>query len=192
MQTQLNKTVNLLNNEKKNSFVLSGQIFGHSNEKSFDDSLAADFKYLPYLNGFCAQDNDDGLESYQFFYLSPLNEKQIIESDVHGNQTKNFKKKFDFSGKNERIIQVQGRLVKKSVSSSNGTNQTISVITGLEFISNEGRVSPLYSDELGEEFNEQYDGYTLGYVTGRSAQYIEQLQFIWYRTKETNSDEDYL
>ncbi|CAF1109626.1 unnamed protein product [Adineta ricciae] len=192
IQTQLNKTVNLLNNENKNSLVLFGQIFGHSNEKPFDDSLTLNFTSLPYLNGFCARDNDDGLESYQFFYLSPLNKKQIIESNVHGNQTKTFQKKFHFSEKNERIIQVQGRLVKKSLSSSNGTNQTISIITGLEFISNKGRISPLYSGELGEEFNEQYDGYTLGYVTGRSAQYIEQLQFIWYREKETNSDEDYL
>ena len=85
---------------------------------------------------------------------------------------------------------MQGRLVKKGVLSLNGTNQTISVITGLEFLSNKGRFSPLYSDELGETFSEQYDGYTLGYVTGRSAEYVEQIQFVWYRSIELNSDED--
>lgn len=67
--------------------------------------------------------------------------------------------------------------------SSNGTNITMSIITGIEFISTSGVVSPSYDGRLGDTFSEEFDGYTLGYVTGRSGQYIEQLQFFWYRTK---------
>jgi hypothetical protein len=62
----------------------------------------------------------------------------------------------------------------------------MSIITGIQFFTTRGRASPSYAGGLGDRFTEEVDGYTLGYVTGRSAQYIEQLQFIWYRTIETD------
>ena len=167
--------------------VFPGQIFGYSIERAFDDSSRSDFTSLPYLNGLYVRDNQDGLESYQFFYLSSRDQENSIESEVHGNQTRNFKRKFFFK-KNERIIRVQGRSVRKNLVSQNGTtSSSISIITGLEFVSHKNRKSPSYGGELGEVFSEEYDGYILGYIRGRSAQYVEQIQFVWYRTVELDS-----
>ncbi|CAF0884255.1 unnamed protein product [Adineta ricciae] len=187
LEEQKTKNEMIRINERKNSVVFPGQIFGYSIERAFDDSSRSDFMSLPYLNGLYVRDNQDGLESYQFFYLSSHDQENVIESEVDGNQTENFKRKFFFT-KNERIIRVQGRLVKKNLVSQNGTSRSISIITGLEFVSRKHRMSPSYGGELGEVFSEEYDGYMLGYIRGRSAQYVEQVQFVWYRTVELDSD----
>ncbi|UJR29315.1 hypothetical protein I4U23_010528 [Adineta vaga] len=176
-------------NHKSNLLIFLGQQFGDSNEKSFDDSLRSDFISSYFLNGIYAQDDGHGFESYQFFYLSPHDDRSVIDSNRHGNQTVDFRYKFYFS-KNEKINKVEGRLVKKDIPLPNGTNRSMTIITGLRFFSNEHRASPSYHYELGEEFSEEHKGYTLGYVTGRSAEYLEQVQFVWYRTLSQNSDED--
>ncbi|CAF1109640.1 unnamed protein product [Adineta ricciae] len=171
-----------------------GKKFGESNATKFDDSLRWNVNSLPYFYGFCPRVDSEGLESYQFFYASSQNQQPKIKSDVHGTQPKNSRSDFDFSEKNDRVIQVQGRLVKKSMLSPSGINQTINIITELEFISKTGRVSPLHiisvQKELSEKFSEEYEGYVLGYVTGRSAEYVEQIQFVWYRSIELESNED--
>jgi len=140
---------------------------------------------LHYLNGIYARDNNDGLESYQFSYLSSHDDGSPIESQIHGKQISNFKKKFAFE-KDDKINRVQGRIISENIVSPNGTNLTMSIITGIQFFTTRGRASPSYAGRLGDIFTEEVDGYTLGYVTGRSAQYIEQLKFFWYRTTETD------
>jgi hypothetical protein len=140
---------------------------------------------LHYLNGIYARDNNDGLESYQFSYLSSHDDGIPIESQMHGKQISKFKKKFAFE-KDDKINRVQGHIISENIVSPNGTNLTMLIITGIQFFTTRGRASPSYTGRLGDIFTEEVDGYTLGYVTGRSAQYIEQLQFIWYRTIETD------
>jgi len=59
------------------------------------------------------------------------------------------------------------------------------LIRSIQFFTTKGRKIPsAYEDEEDDEpFFEQYNGYSLGYVTGKSAQYVDQLQFYWYRTE---------
>jgi hypothetical protein len=33
-------------------------------------------------------------------------------------------------------------------------------------------------DQRGEMFTEEFEGYTLGYITGRAGRYINQLQLL--------------
>jgi hypothetical protein len=61
------------------------------------------------------------------------------------------------------------------------------LIRGIQFYTTKGRKIPSYKDEEDDQpFFEQYNGYILGYVTGKSARYIDQLQFYWYRTEAEN------
>ncbi len=124
--------------------------------------------------------DDDGLESYQFFYRSSYNSHQEIKSQFHGNEefVKIDEHKFD---ENEKINKVEGQIVKKIIVLDNGTNITKVLITGIQFSSTEDHASHSYDGPLGTSFSESFDGYTLGYVTGRADQYIEQIQFFWYR-----------
>jgi len=56
------------------------------------------------------------------------------------------------------------------------------LIGEIQFFTTKGRVSPSHHQEDGVIFIEQFEGYTLGYIAGRSGLFIDQLQFFWYRT----------
>jgi hypothetical protein len=112
-----------------------------------------------------------------------------IESDTRGNQTSKQVDKFDF-GKNGKINRVHFTIIHKKWISPNGTNLTREIIIGIRFHSDDaGQANPLFRNQMGEKCDEEFPGYTLGYVTGRAGLYIEQLQFFWYRTKDTKPNE---
>ena len=58
-------------------------------------------------------------------------------------------------------------------------------VLGIQFYTTIGRLSPLYGAKEGEEFNEFYKGFILGYATGRSGVIIDMLQFVWYKQGKT-------
>jgi hypothetical protein len=53
-------------------------------------------------------------------------------------------------------------------------------ILGIQFHTTTGRTSAFYGSKKGEKFTESYDGFTLGYVKGKSGLLVDMLQFIWY------------
>ncbi|CAF0718852.1 unnamed protein product [Adineta steineri] len=182
---QANDQLTLPNKKKYNSLVIEGREFGSARGTHFDDSTHPYFTSSHYLNGILARDNDDDLESYQFYYSSSCGSQDIITSERHGKQTLSFKKDFQFD-KNEKIQKVEGHYLNKTIVFSNGTNVTMRIITGLQFYTTKGHASPSYAGEEGVMFEEEYEGYTLWYATGRSDEYIHQLQFYWYRTLDIN------
>ncbi|CAF0732739.1 unnamed protein product [Adineta steineri] len=178
---QVNNQLTLLNKTKYNSLVIEGREFGSAHGTHFDDSLHPHFTSSHYLNGILARDNKDDLESYQFYYSSSSDNQERITSERHGKQTLSFIKDYYFENY-KKIQRVEGQFVNKTIAFSNGTNLTLPIITGLRFYTTKGDASPTYVGEEGEMFEEEYEEYTLWYVTGRSDQYIYQLQFYWYRT----------
>ena len=102
---------------------------------------------------------------------------------IHGNSSFTPEREFEFD-RNEKIYKVEGHIIKEIIRTRNGTKITLLHITGLRFFSKERLASPAYNGLVGEVFSEQFDGYTLGYVAGKASQYIEQLQFFWYRTRD--------
>ncbi|CAF1139614.1 unnamed protein product [Adineta steineri] len=174
---QANDQLALLNKKK----FIEGREFGSAYGTHFDDSTHPYFTSLHYLNGILAHDNNDSIESYQFYYSPSSDGQDTIISERHGKQTLSFKKDFQFD-KNEKIQSVEGHYLNKTIVFSNGTILTMRIITGLRFYTTKGYASPSYAGEEGEMFEEEYENYTLWYVTGRSDEYIHQLQFYWYRT----------
>jgi hypothetical protein len=59
---------------------------------------------------------------------------------------------------------------------------TTEIIRDLKFYTKNGQSIPLNNHSISEAYTEQFDGYTLGYATGRKSLLIDQLQFFWYRT----------
>ncbi|CAF1128231.1 unnamed protein product [Rotaria sordida] len=176
----------IMDQEDKNStqtciiIIKPGQKFGGTSGDDFNDSLLPDFT-CHHLSAIGVYAHDDNIESYQFFYSLDNDNQLTIESQIHGNQNSEMIRMFEFD-KDEKIDSVEGQIINENIVSPNGTNLTISRITGLQFFSTKGRASLSYNGQLGQTFTENFDQYTLGYVTGKATHYINQLQFFWYPT----------
>jgi hypothetical protein len=87
---------------------------------------------------------------------------------------------------NERVEKVQIKaLFETFINANNGLKFTTKIIRGLQFITTKGRRIPSGIPLTGNDVEtEQFLGYTLGYVTGKSGLRIDQLQFFWYRSEE--------
>jgi len=60
-----------------------------------------------------------------------------------------------------------------------------SFITGIQFQTTNGRITPLYGMKDEKKCTDSFYGYVLGYVRGRSGLAIDEFQFIWYKQNET-------
>ena len=167
-----------------------GKKYGRAADgSSFDDSELEHFTSFHALHKIEMRVDGEGLQSYQFYYSSPLPGSHPSESGVHGDSSLTVAKPFAFE-QGQRVSRVEGQVIERMVSCNNGSNVTRSIITGLRF-SNEDVASLSYDGPSGEKFSEDFSGYTLGYVKGNSAQcnegsrgqYINQIQFVWYRTE---------
>ncbi|CAF1445189.1 unnamed protein product [Adineta ricciae] len=89
----------------------------------------------------------------------------VTQAPVRG-RTSGTQHRFDLLP-GETIVTVSGR--------SAGT------VIGLQFTTSTGRVSSYYGDYDGTAFTEQYSGYVLSYISGRCADALDQIQFVWIR-----------
>ena len=172
------------------TFIKVGKKYGRAADgSSFDDSELHYFTSLHALHTIEIRVDEEGLESYQFRYSSPLHGSHPTESGVHGDSSLTVAKPFSFEG-GKRVSRVEGHVIERMVPCNNGSNVPRSIITGLKFFS-EDVASLSYDGPSGEKFNESFPGYTLGYVKGNSAQCndesrgqnVNQIQFVWYRTQ---------
>jgi hypothetical protein len=165
--------------------VKAGTKFGGTGGSYFYDSLTKNFTYYHYLSGIITSisEKHDFLGSLQFLYSSYQDNQSFIESKVHGNDGWKPKNSQSFIlEKGERICKVQGKLIHRTLTMRDTSQILVTLIGEIQFFTTKDRVSPSYNQEDGNIFTEQFDGYTLGYVAGRSGLYIDQLQLFWYRT----------
>ncbi len=162
--------------------IKTGRKFGGDGGSDFDDSSLPNFMYSHYLSGlrFSAM---FGFHACQFIYKSSYDNQSPIESIIRGNGGNTIDWTHNYTlNADERIEQVR-------VESHNivvGRDRVMAkIIGGLQFITTENRTIPSDISLTGDQVeSESFPGYTLGYVTGRSGQKIDQLQFFWYRTKQ--------
>ncbi len=83
-------------------------------------------------------------------------------------------------------MKVQVKLLLETfINAYNGLKFTTKIIRGLQFITTKDRRIPPGISLTGDDVEtEQFLGYTLGYVTGKSGLRIDQLQFFWYRVEQ--------
>ncbi len=164
--------------------VKAGQKFGGKGGSYFYGSLTKNITYYHYLSGIITSINEEGnfLGSLQVLYSSSQDNGSLIKSKIYGNYGRKPTNAQSFIlDKDERINKVQGKLINRTLIIADNS-QLVLLIGEVQFFTTKGRVSPSLDQEDGVKFIEQFEGYTLGYVAGRSGLYIDQLQFFWYRT----------
>ena len=67
--------------------------------------------------------------------------------------------------------------------SPNGTY----IVVGLRFYTDQGRASDLFGSSKGIVANETTSTYRLKYIQGRSAGYVDAIQFIWYKPIQSSN-----
>lgn len=69
-------------------------------------------------------------------------------------------------------------------------NKLIRFVLGIQFETTNGRISPLYGSNDGDEHSESFVGYTFGYAKGSSGTLIDQLQIVWIKEGESRGSSD--
>ncbi len=164
--------------------IQRGRKFGDNVGGDFDDSLLPNFTYAHYLSGFRCSDVVN-FNACQFIYSSSHHNQSQIKSRVYGANGQRMNTTYEYHlDDDERIVKVQVKLLLETfINAYNGLKFTTKIIRGLQFITTKDRRIPPGISLTGDDVEtEQFLGYTLGYVTGKSGLRIDQLQFFWYRT----------
>ncbi len=157
----------------------SGSKFGGAGGDVFDDSSTRDFTPLHYLCGMITGYKMP-LEWCQFLYCALDNPENIVESELQGTREKaDIIERFCLTG-NERINKVQV-VVDSMILYVNDIEKSVPLIQGIRFFTTNGQSSRSIDHLKGDLYTEQFNGYTVGYVTGSSGLFVDQLQFHWYR-----------
>jgi hypothetical protein len=121
-----------------------------------------------------------------FIHLSHHNQSRI-ESKIYGGNGERMNTTYEYHlNDNERVEKVQVKaLLETFINANNGLKFTTKIIRGLKFITTKNRTIPSDIPLTGNDVqSEEFHGYTLGYVTGKSGLRIDQLQFFWYRVEQ--------
>ena len=167
------------------SLIKAGRKFGGDGGADFDDSLSPMFTVFHYLSGFIFSDVEQ-FRACQFIYTSSERNQTQIRANVHGDFGYRINTIYKFNlTDDERIEKVRVHSSYQTFTAGEKPRLTTKLIRKVGFITTKGRSIPPDLDlaDNGVEF-EQFPGYTVGYVTGRSGGNVDQLQFVWYRTKQ--------
>ncbi|CAF0839159.1 unnamed protein product [Adineta ricciae] len=170
-----------LDNEKQRTILKLGTTFGGDGGGHFDDSEADNFTHSCYLSGLETGGDDDSLVHVQFFYSSSKGGDKVIQGPTHGD--KRFSKtsrKFTLN-EGEAFVKVQVYFNHRKVIMGDKSTRNVLILTGIQFATTIGRLSPFFGKRSGHEFSENSTGFIVSYVTGRSGILIDQLRFAWYR-----------
>ena len=167
------------------SLIKFGQRFGGSGGASFDDSVLVNFTYAHYLSGLIISNVDD-IQACQFIYRSPYDNQSLILSPVHGNHGNPMESTYIYHfDDNERVDEVTVVSCNQTYGTPGGSSFTIPIVKRFRFKTTKGRLIPADIPPIDSDIrSESFSKHDLGYVTGKSGQSIDQLQFVWYRTKK--------
>jgi hypothetical protein len=158
-----------------------GKIFGNSTITSFDDSLIENFTTSHRLREIIMRLDSDCLGWIQCFYSLDSHPEDILRGATYGlREPTDVGEKFRLD-KDERIFKVQIKIDYVQLFKDGAPSMKPQLIRNLRFFTTKGRSTPEIDHFSGEMYTEEFEGYTLGYLTGRSDRYIDQLQFYWYQ-----------
>jgi hypothetical protein len=148
----------------------------------FDDSLTTKLPLSHYVRGIIFLADWYPLNWFQCLYSSLDDPENLIEGDIHGMQHINDTYQRLFLDKDEQIDKIEVKIDYVQLYQNGIPSLRTRLIMGIRFFTTKGRKSQSIDNIPGERYIEQFDGYILGYVTGKSGRYIDQLQFYWYKT----------
>nr|ACD54718.1 natterin-like protein [Adineta vaga] len=146
--------------------LLKGDPHGFNTDNAFNDidEIGYDAVYTPRLIIIKAGSSIDAIQ-INYGAASGI----IRQASQHGG-TGGSECKFSIDA-DERIVKVEGSV---------GT-----AVSGLMFTTNKGRKSPRCGAAASnKDFVEQYPGYVLSYISGRSGNYLNQIRFYWTQEEQ--------
>lgn len=85
----------------------------------------------------------------------------------------------------ERVEEVKMVFSNKGYWINGKDNFTTLIVNGFQFKTTTSRIIPADIPLVGSDIKvERFPGHILGYVTGKTGVYIDQLQFMWYQTRK--------
>jgi hypothetical protein len=160
-----------------------GEIFGNSsNDSAFDDSLIENFTTSHYLRGIILRMDSDCLGWIQCFYSSDSHSDDILRGITHGIREQTDVGEQFWLDNDEKVFKVQIKVDYVQLFKDGRPSMKPRIIRNLRFFTTNKRSTPKIDQFGGEMYTEEFEGYTLGYLTGTSSRYIDQLQFYWYQT----------
>ncbi len=139
------------------------------------------FTSFDYIRGVIVQP-DTILHWIQCFYSSNSSSKSFRLGPIHGFREPQDRGELFFLDEEERISKVQVKLEYVQLYDDNVPAEKPKLVMAIQFFTTKGRSSPDISQAAGEMYTEEYPGYTLGYIAGRSGRFIDIIQFYWYQT----------
>ncbi|CAF1658942.1 unnamed protein product [Adineta ricciae] len=165
-------------------FVRAGKRFGGTGGHSFDDFTENKLTYSHYLRGMMTGCKDDPLDWCQFCYSS-LNDdcQMLIQAGLQGTTERSNTIEQFIINEDERInkVQVVVNCVELLV---NGARKLVPLVRGIRLFTKNGHTSQSIDHLERDLYTEEFEGYFVGYVTGRSGLLIDQLQFHWFRNDQ--------
>ena len=162
--------------------IRAGSKFGDNDtgDGQFDDSFTTNFTCSHYLRGMYAQRGFFPSNWFQFVYSSTNQPDQMINGDIHGSGSeKDLSERF-LLDKDEKVYKVQV-VYEDTPYELNKVKGIAPAVRGIRLFTTKGRASLSIDHAKGTKIIEQFDGYTVGYVSGRSGIHLDQIQFHWYR-----------
>ncbi len=117
---------------------------------------------------------------FQFLYSSTNQPDQMIKGDIRGSRSEEDISEFFLLDKDEKVYKVQ-IVYENTPYWKNNIKRIVPTVRGIRLFTTKGRASPSIDHAQGTKVIEQFDGYTVGYVSGRSGIYLDQIQFHWHR-----------
>ncbi|CAF0729015.1 unnamed protein product [Adineta steineri] len=184
------KDIYLVSSEWKNSInsslnhiplIKSGKQFGGTGGHTFDDYIENNLTYSHYLRGMITGCKALPLDWCQFCYSSSNDNCQmIIQTDMQGTcETDDDIERFIIN-QNERINKIQV-VIDYVILLVGDIRKLVPLIRGIRFFTTNGQSSQSIDHLEGDSYTEEFYGYFVGYITGRSGLLIDQLQFHWFR-----------
>ena len=165
----------------------SGLLHGGATSKPFDDSVDLDLSPTQACIGVELFWYDEYLFALRFIYKGQDRSASPI---FHGDSSER-----DPPLKTGKFMLSAGEKINK-VTWYAGThdwkynNKLIRFVLGIQFETTNGRISPLYGSNGGDEHSESFKGYTFGYAKGTSVTLIDQLQIVWIKESESRGSSD--
>ncbi|UJR08900.1 hypothetical protein I4U23_013154 [Adineta vaga] len=148
--------------------IKSGQKFGGN-----DGTFFQDFSSPNYLRGIINYLGKNHIEAIQFLYSNPSYPDKVHETAIHGDTVGAERKEEFYLEKDEKINKIQVTYVDDVAEEP--------WLQDIRFFTTHGRSSSSISTVDRTLFTEEFDGYTVGYVSGMAGGWVNQIQFYWYK-----------
>ncbi|UJR33256.1 hypothetical protein I4U23_020711 [Adineta vaga] len=165
--------------KRSNSDILiikAGSMYGNiDGGNEFNDAKDCSLNFNDKIMSISAGWTSDVLDFVTFSYTNDKSKQHGSEVYRSSPYTSTFVLESD-----EHIDSVSIYTSTRTIANPFSPNGTY-LIVGLRFFTDRGRFSELFGSSNAIVVNETFSTYTLAYIRGRGAGYIDAIQFVWYR-----------